>query len=245
MIPKIIHYCWFGGNPLPKSALKCIESWKKFFPDYEIKEWNESNFDISQNLYIRQAYEAKKYAFVSDYARYQILYKYGGIYFDTDVEVIKPFNDILSRGSFFGCETDGNNKTGAKIKVAPGLGCAVTAGNRFYEEMLNLYSELSFYNPDSTLNTTTIVEYTTDLLLKHGLVNSPKIQCVDDIYIYPKEYFNPRNNNTGKLTKTGKTHSIHWYDMSWLSVKQRRISKVTRVFHRLFGEDCFERFKKK
>lgn len=97
MIPKIIHYCWFGGNPLPELAQKCIASWKKFLPDYEIKEWNESNYDVRKIPYIEQAYNAKKYAFVSDYARFDILYQYGGIYFDTDVEVIKPFDEILKR----------------------------------------------------------------------------------------------------------------------------------------------------
>ena len=104
MIPKIIHYCWFGRNPLPESAIKCINSWKKFFPDYEIKEWNEDNFDVNIIPYTAEAYEAKKYAFVSDYARFWILYHFGGIYFDTDVEVIKPFDDILERGPFMGRE---------------------------------------------------------------------------------------------------------------------------------------------
>ena len=104
MIPKIIHYCWFGGNPLPKSAIKCIESWKKYLPDYEIKEWNESNFDFSKCAYAREAAEKKKWAFVSDYARFKILYQYGGLYFDTDVEVIKPLDDIIAAGPFMGAE---------------------------------------------------------------------------------------------------------------------------------------------
>lgn len=104
MIPKIIHYCWFGRNPLPLLAVKCIESWKRYFPDYEIREWNEDNFNVNMIPYTREAYEAKKYAFVSDYARFYILYYYGGLYFDTDVEVIKPMNDIIERGAFMGCE---------------------------------------------------------------------------------------------------------------------------------------------
>jgi len=102
MIPKIIHYCWFGRNPLPASALKCIYSWRKFLPNYEIKEWNEDNFDVNIIPYTREAYEAKKYAFVSDYARFYILYHYGGLYFDTDVEIIKPMDDIVERGNFYG-----------------------------------------------------------------------------------------------------------------------------------------------
>lgn len=107
MIPKKIHYCWFGRKPLPESAKKCIASWKKFFHDYEIIEWNEDNYDVNKIPYIQQAYEAKKYAFVSDYARFDVLYQYGGVYFDTDVEVIRPFEDILEKGAFMGCETDG------------------------------------------------------------------------------------------------------------------------------------------
>ena len=104
MIPKIIHYCWFGGKPLPKSAIKCIKSWRKFFPDYEIKEWNESNFDVNMMTYTREAYAAQKYAFVSDVARFWILYREGGVYFDTDVEVIAPMNDIIESGPFMGVE---------------------------------------------------------------------------------------------------------------------------------------------
>ena len=106
MIPKIIHYCWFGRNPLPESAIKCINSWKKFFPDYEIKEWNEDNFDVNIIPYTKEAYEAKKYAFVSDYARFWILYHHGGLYFDTDVEVIKAMDDIIELGPFMGVEVE-------------------------------------------------------------------------------------------------------------------------------------------
>ena len=132
-IPKIIHYCWFGGKELPESAKKCIDSWKRFFPDYKIKEWNESNFDINYCDYTKEAYEAKKWAFVSDVARFKILYENGGFYFDTDVEVIKSFDDIISNGAFMGFEND------KKCLVNPGLGLGVEAGNQFYKEMLDLY----------------------------------------------------------------------------------------------------------
>ena len=119
MIPKIIHYCWFGRKALPRSAKKCIESWKKYLPDYEIKEWNEDNFDVNMIPYTQEAYSAKRYAFVSDYARFYILYHYGGIYFDTDVEVIKPIDDILEKGAFMGCETIAEEEI--PLYVAPGL----------------------------------------------------------------------------------------------------------------------------
>ena len=124
MTPQIIHYCWFGRNPLPDLALKCIASWRKYLPDYEIKEWNEDNFDVNIIPYTAEAYKAKKYAFVSDYARFYILYKYGGLYFDTDVEVIRPISDILNNGAFMGCECDGMSKS-SPITVAPGLGLGV------------------------------------------------------------------------------------------------------------------------
>ena len=126
MIPKVIHYCWFGRNPLPSLAIKCIESWRKYLPDYEIKEWNEDNFDVNIIPYTQEAYQVGKYAFVSDYARFWILYKYGGLYFDTDVEVIKPMDDIIARGPFMGCEKDVSDTSVAS--VAPGLGLGVNPG---------------------------------------------------------------------------------------------------------------------
>lgn len=126
MIPKIIHYCWFGRNPLPGSAERCIASWRKFLPDYEIREWNEDNFDIDVSRYARQAYDAGKYAFTSDYARFWILYNYGGLYFDTDVEVIRPLDDIIARGPFMGCEHDAKSDADASdLGIAPGLGLGV------------------------------------------------------------------------------------------------------------------------
>lgn len=149
MIPKVIHYCWFGGNPLPQLAQKCIESWKKNLPNYEIKQWNENNFDINIIPYTSEAYKAKKYAFVSDYARLWILYKYGGLYFDTDVEIIKPLDCIIKKGPFMGIEKyDG---TGIPA-VAPGLGLGANPGLWLYAELLDLYSNIHFINQDGTLN---------------------------------------------------------------------------------------------
>ena len=131
MIPKVIHYCWFGRNPLPESAVKCIDSWRKFMPDYEIKEWNEDNFDVNAIPYTAEAYQMKKYAFVSDYARFWILYQYGGLYFDTDVELIKPIDDIVEKGPFMGieetCKIIPVNLVGYPL-VNPGLGISVEQG---------------------------------------------------------------------------------------------------------------------
>lgn len=152
MIPKVIHYCWFGRNPLPSLAVKCIESWKKYFPDYEIKEWNENNFNVNIITYTQEAYERKKYAFVSDYARFWILYHYGGLYFDTDVEVIKPMNDIIVKGPFMGCEKDVDKQESTVssaipslgLGVNPGLGLGVGPGLELYGELLRLYDGLHF-----------------------------------------------------------------------------------------------------
>ena len=241
IIPKIIHYCWFGRNPLPKTAQKCIRSWKKFFPDYEIIQWNEDNYDINKILYTKQAYEAKKYAFVSDYARFDILYHKGGLYFDTDVEVIKSFDDIILNNGFMGCEIDGI----VSIKTAPGLGIAAVPGLRLYEEILDYYRTQKFIDENDNINTETVVTKTTKILKQHGLKDITGIQVVDGITIYPKEYLNPMNNNTGKLEITTNTHSIHWYSMSWITPMGRLKSKVTRLFHRIWGENCFGTLKNK
>lgn len=236
-IPKIIHYCWFGGNPLPELAIKCINSWRIFFPDYEIVEWNENNFDVNIIPYTRDAYKAKKYAFVSDYARFWILYKYGGVYFDTDVEVIKDMRPIIEMGAFMGCENDlkeiqdVNNNLNAclSIGVAPGLGLAVQPMHKIYKELLDLYSKLSFINSNGSYNNKTVVEYTTELLIKHGLIETCKIQSIQGIFIYPKEYFCPLDYKTGELVITENCYSIHHYMGSWQKNKSRIFNKVSAV----------------
>lgn len=241
-IPKIIHYCWFGGKKLPKSAKKCITSWKKYMPDYEIKEWNESNFDVNMITYTEQAYQKGKYAFVSDYARFYILYHEGGVYFDTDVELIAPIDDIIENGKFMGCEIDGGK--GQTIHVAPGLGLASEPRMEIYKRVLEVYGQLFFLNADGTLNTKTVVSYITEILSEYGLKNIQGIQKVQDITIYPKEYFNPLENNTGRLSITPNTRSIHWYSMTWISGHERVRSYITRMFHRIFGDECFEWLKR-
>ena len=238
MIPKVIHYCWFGGNPLPELAQKCIASWRKFFPDYEIKEWNESNFDVNIIPYTSQAYAAKKYAFVSDYARFWVLYREGGIYFDTDVEVIKPMDDIIERGPFMG------NELVKTSGVNPGLGLGMYENHLILKELLDFYATLSFINLDGTENTHTIVEYTTNILYKHGLKNERDIQNVADVWIYPQDYFNPLNANTGMLKITDNTRSIHWFAKSWCDRRNPIIEKTIQIFHRWFGENSFSKIKK-
>ncbi len=243
MIPKIIHYCWFGGNPLPEDAQKCIASWKKFMPDYEIKEWNESNFDVNITPYTKEAYEARKYAFVSDYARFWVLYHYGGLYFDTDVEVIKPFDDIVAKGPFMGNEIDGSETSA--IMVAPGLGLGATANMKLYDEILQYYNSVHFMEAPGNMNMSyAVVKITTDHLLKYGLKNSAEIQQVEGFTIYPKCYFNPFEDATGKLNILPETHSIHWYSKTWLNVSPLR-QKISRLAHRIFGVHFIHNLRKK
>ena len=232
MIPKKIHYCWFGRNPLPESAQKCIASWRKFFPDYEIIEWNEDNFDINAIPYTAQAYEAKKFAFVSDYARFKILYEHGGLYFDTDVEVIRPMEDIIAQGPFMGNEID--PKDGQTGDVAPGLGLGAYAGMLFYKQILDEYGKLTFRNEDGSLNQKTIVKYTSELLLEYGLSAQSGIQNIAGLSIYPSEYFNPLDDATGRLRITPNTRSIHWFTKTWLNVSPWR-TRISRFVHRIFG----------
>ena len=234
---KIIHYCWFGGNEKPQVVKKCIDSWKVFFPDFEIMEWNEQNFDIHYNRYVEEAYQSKKYAFVSDVARFYALEKFGGLYFDTDVEVVKDFTPLLDQEAFAGFETD--------EYVAPGLVLWVKEKhNRLMEEMLNYYEGLSFIREDGLFNTTTICIYFTEILKQYGLVGNGKMQQCGSFKIYPREYFCPFNDQTGVLNKTENTYAIHWYSKTWMESKQKIRNKITRVLHRFFGTECFRRFRK-
>lgn len=219
MIPKIIHYCWFGRNPLPQLAIKCIQSWKKFFPDYEIKEWNEDNFDVNSIPYTREAYAARKFAFVSDYARYWILYNYGGIYFDTDVEAIKSMDDIIQRGNFLGCETSPPNPLTLTLVVAPGLGIGCEVENELCGYMLNLYSALHYVLPDGSMNKKTICQYTTEYLVDYGLKNKNEIQYIKGFYIYPKDYFCPKDPDGKAIHITENTRLVHHYAASWFTWK--------------------------
>lgn len=227
-IPKKIHYCWFGRGEKPELAKKCIASWKKFLPDYEIIEWNEDNFDVNIIPYTAQAYSAKKYAFVSDYARFYILYQFGGLYFDTDVEVIKPLDDIIKRGAFMGVEVDCKTNPGLGLGVAPGLG--------LYKEILDYYHQLSFLDSNGYQIPGTVVMHTTNVLKRHGLKQSDEIQEVAGVWIYPCDYFNPLNEALGKLELTENSRSIHWYAKSWIDKRSLRKAKLGRILRRIFGE---------
>lgn len=228
-IPKIIHYCWFGGKPLTPLAKKCIASWKIFFPDYEIVEWNEQNFDVSQFEYTRDAYAAGKYAFVSDMARLFILSKYGGIYFDTDVEVIKPFGEILQNGGYLGIESFENG-----FRINPGLGFACGPQSQIINGIFDIYTKLKF--DCSKMKECNIVSITTDFLLRKGCLSINEIQSVNDMYIYPKDFFNPCDMNTGKIQITENTRSVHRFSGSWVDKKSLIRGKIYRFLNRFFGK---------
>lgn len=229
MIPKTIHYCWFGRNPLPPLALECIASWKKFFPDYEIKEWNEDNFDVNIIPYTAEAYKAKKYAFVSDYARFWILYHYGGVYFDTDVEVIRPMDDIIGKGAFMGFEKDPDRWSDGYI--APGLGLAVEPGKSIIKDLMDKYKDLHFILADGSLNTSsTIVNYTTEVLCSLGMKQAPGIQELKGVTLYPSEYFAPIHFITRRLHITPNTRTIHRYMASWADQKNKTFADYIKHY---------------
>ena len=224
-IPKKIHYCWFGGKPMPDSVKKCIDSWKKYCPDYEMILWDEESFNINQSCrYVKEAYSKKKWAFVSDYVRFEVIYKFGGFYFDTDVEMIRPIDKLLENHAFFGMELNGD-----KFEVQPGLGMGSEAGDAFYAKILDSYKKDAFILSDGSVNSDTVVDRATKLMIDNGYnVYTNEIQHINSIVIYPTEYFCPMDYNNGKLSITNNTYSIHWYDMSWLSEKEKKWQVFSR-----------------
>lgn len=234
---KTIHYCWFGKAPKSKVILKCIDSWKKFFPDWEIKEWNESNFDVKHNIYVSQAYDCKKWAFVSDYVRFWALDKYGGIYFDTDVEVIRSFDDLLDNEAFAGFETD--------EFIAPGLVLyAKEPNNKVISATKEYYDNAVFLDENGERIKRNVCGIFTEILNGYGYIPNGKLQSCGGMVLYPKDYFCPFDDATGVLSKTENTYSIHWYDKSWMPMKLKIRNKITRGIHRVFGTDIKKRILK-
>ncbi len=227
MIDKTINYVWFGNNQMPDEALKCIDSWRQFCPDYKIVKWNESNFDFSECKYAAQAYQAKMWAFVSDYARIKILHDNGGIYMDVDVELVKNLDPLLVNKAFMGFE-DG-------LFVNTGLIAGSEPRHHSLAELIDRYLGYEFVNVDGTLNLTPCVEYQTQLLVEKGLIRVNKTQVVDDIAIYPVDYFSPFNHRTGILEITKNTYSIHNYAGTWAPKTGRHGVKLLWKYRAKYG----------
>ncbi len=222
MIPKTIHYCWFGGNPLPNDTKKYIETWRKYCPDYELVEWNESNFDIHSNKYVEQAYESKKWAFVSDYVRLYAIYYHGGVYMDTDVEVTQSLDEFLEYRGFTGFETPRNPLTGTM---------ACEKGNELIGEVLEGYSHREFINPDGSFDMTTNIIPFREICLRHGFEMNNCYQKVDGFAIFPNDYFCAYNFRKRQHFKTENTHTIHHFAGSWIPKRQR----YKRIIRKIIG----------
>ena len=216
MIPKKIHYCWFGRNPKPPLAEKCISSWKKYCRDYEIIEWNEDNYDLSQApLYVRQAYETKKWAFVTDYVRLQIVYEQGGIYVDTDVEFRKKPDELLNHQAYFGFES--------MNYVTTGVGFGAVKGCQILKDLMDDYQDVPFLLEDGSCDLTACPIRNNEVFLRHGLKQDGTRQVLHgDVLILPKEYLSPVEQSTNELRCTKETISIHWYSASWCSAESQK-----------------------
>lgn len=226
MIPKIIHYCWFGNNPKSELIKKCIESWGKYCPDYNIIEWNEENFDVNSCRYIKEAYEAKKWAFVSDYARLYVLYHYGGIYLDTDVELLKPIDRFLSEKAFTGFESKDSLITAVM---------GTEKNNKLFEELLKYYDTASFVLEDGRYNQITNTHIITDYFIKNGIKPNGKKQTVHGITVYPQIYFCPNNLSRVFDIPSSKSYAIHHFDQSWKDIKIVKKNIIQRIRRYIIG----------
>jgi mannosyltransferase OCH1-like enzyme len=232
-IPKVVHYCWFGKGQKPKKMQQCIKSWRRHLSDYEIKEWNEDNFEVKMNPFVQQAYDAGKYAFVSDYVRLHVLYHHGGIYMDTDVEVLKTLNGFLDNPAFTGFESNNFITTGIMGSIK---------GHLWIGELLDYYKNRNFLLANGRYDTTTNPQIITNITKeKFGLSLGNKMQTINEgLRLYPSEYFCPKNWMTEELNLTKNTHVIHHFAGSWLPKEVRfRIKAygiLVRTTKALIGE---------
>ena len=224
MIPRTIHYCWFGGNPLPKRVKHCMESWKKYCPDYEIIRWDEHNFDVNYNQFTQDAYKDGKWAFVSDVARLYIIYHYGGIFLDTDVELIGPLDPFLTNYAFMGTEPNG--------RVATGLGFGAEKEAAVIREMLEEYDRIPF----NVSNPPDCPRMTTAFLSRYGYSEKRQIQTIRDITVYPPEYFGTADWVTGRIRKTENSAAVHHYMASWTAMNWKYKKKLRKLYCSVLGE---------
>jgi hypothetical protein len=224
MIPKIIHYCWFGGNPLPALAIKCITSWEKYLPEYEIKEWNEDNFDMDKFPFAKEASEHRKFAFISDVCRLHALKEEGGIYMDTDVEVLRSLDVFLDKSAFSGFENDDFVPTGIM---------ASEKGSKWAIEMLSYYDGRSFLKENGELDTTSNTYIITQLMKEKGFKMTNTFQEIEGyVSFYPNDYFCPKSYKTGNIELTQNSYCIHHFAKSWIpySKRWRNILKMKVMF---------------
>lgn len=226
-IPKIIHYCWFGKGSKPEIVVECIESWKKILIDYEIREWNEENFDINCNKYVKEAYENKKFAFVSDYVRVYALYNYGGIYLDTDTEVFKSLDEFLGEESFWGFEE--------KNYIATST-IGSRKHNKLIKKFLDFYENKSFNETNQILETSTNVQIVTNIFKELGFEMNGKKQTINNIgTVYPQAYFSPYDYINCYDKKTDKTYTKHHFYKSWISPRDKMKSNIKKVLVKTIG----------
>lgn len=237
MIPKVIHYCWFGGKPLTPLAKKCIESWKKYCPDYKIVRWDESNFDINNDSpYFKESYERKKWGFTADFPRFWIIYNYGGIYLDTDVELIKPLDSLLYYGSFFGFESvdiDGHTHN-----IATGLGFGAFKGNDLVKNLMDLYKTIHFVKSDSQIDYTPSPALNRPIFVNYGVKCNGETQIINNNIFLSSEYLCPKTWYNDECNITPNTISIHHFAKSWkvkepillrMKKKTKKILLSTRI----------------
>jgi hypothetical protein len=236
MIPKIIHYCWFGNGAMPEKDRQNIKGWKELNPGYQIICWDESNYNVNKNKYMSECYSISKWGFVPDYARTDIVYKYGGFYFDTDVELKKSLDSLLNEKCIMGFEK--------MDSVNHGHGFAAEKNSPILKELLDFYDNIEFINLDGSLNLTASPVYITKLLVKHGLKLNGKEQYIDGVHVYPTEYFCPKNYLTGEINMTPNTISIHHFNLSWMSKediqKMREIGKLSKKYGEFIARNIID-----
>lgn len=229
-IPKVIHYCWLSGEKFPVLIQKCIDSWREKLPDYEIKCWSTENFDVNICQYTKEAFQEKKYAFVSDYVRLYALYNEGGIYLDSDIEVLRKFDDLLDNTAFTCFEN--NHSVAAWIFGS-------VKGNPLFKKFLDYYTGKSFILPNGKYDLTPNPLPITCICQKEGLILNGKQQKLKDIMIYPKEYFCPYNTATEQLDITENTYAIHYFNGAWISESKKQVvvkrKKIVKKYGKIIG----------
>ncbi len=235
MIPKIIHFCWLSNDEYPALIQKCIDTWKEKLPDYEFIHWDTNRFNLEDNIWVKQAFETKKYAFAADFIRLYAVYNYGGIYLDTDIEIVKSFNDLLERPYFVGAEGEGIIEAGV-------FGAEKNAD--WLKKCLDYYEGKEFIKTDGTFDTLTLPRIMMSQISQIKMfkevepndINSEQQHIDNDmIYMFPKDYFCAKNHGTGVIEKTANTYSIHHFAMSWLPKKRTFLPNLKRKLMSIFG----------